>query len=993
MAYNYSEEEQKILKFWQENKIFEKSLEQTQKGKAFVFYDGPPFATGAPHYGHLLQSVVKDAIPRYKTMKGFHVERQWGWDCHGLPIENIVEKELGTKSKKEIVAMGVKKFNGLCRDRIFTFMHEWEAIIPRFGRWVDMKNSYRTIDFEYMQSEWWAFKELYKKGLIYEDYRSMYICPRCETTLSQGEVAEGYKDIKDLSATVKFKVKNPGKHGLPENSYLLAWTTTPWTLPGNVALAVGKDIDYAYVKTSMEHEMEMSANGQIEEKIYTKPNETIIFFKDYFTKINAVHLSSLEHNVFEVDGDQLRFYKDENTKKEIIEKYGGRIVKGKELIGLEYEPLFDFYSKDENLKNRENGWKVCSGDFVNTEEGTGIVHIAPAFGADDMALGRKENLPFVQHVKMDGTFKPEMKEFTGLDLKSRAKNKPEEIREADLTIVKRLEQKGLLFVYEKYEHSYPHCWRCDTALLNYATSSWFVAVEKIKSKLLKTAKKINWSPEHIKEGRFGQWLIGARDWSISRQRFWANTIPVWRCNKCKKELVFASSLELEKSSGIKVNDLHKDVVDEVIFDCKCGGKFSRVPDVLDTWFDSGSVPFATKRPMPADFIGEAQDQTRAWFYYQHVLSGALFNKEAFKNCIVTGIVLAEDGKKMSKKLKNYPNPVDVIEKYGADAMRFYMLNSPVVQAENLSFSEKGVDEIAKKNISRLYNVLAFYELYADGTLSSDKSKNILDIWILSRLKELIRVSTEGYENYQLDVAVRPIIDFIDDFSTWYLRRSRDRFKEDRLDKKDALATLRYVLNMLSKVIAPSMPFFAEYIFQKTRETSDCESVHLSAWPSLSKQTTPEILVEMSQVRDVVNLALGERILAGIKVKQPLAKLKVKSLKSKALGEELLGLIKDEVNVKEIIFDSSIEKEVELDVTITPELREEGIIREIIRAVQAERKEQKLVPQDKIFVELIVPQKEKDIIEKNKEFLLKEFKAIEISTQLGDEIIIKIDLVK
>ena len=930
MAYNYSEEENKILKFWDEKKIFEKSLEQTKKGKAFVFYDGPPFATGTPHYGHLLQSVIKDAIPRYKTMQGFYVERQWGWDCHGLPIENIVEKELGTKSKKEIMAMGVKKFNDFCRERIFTFMHEWETIIPRFGRWADMAHPYCTMDFEYMQAEWWAFKELYKKGLIYEDYRSMHICPRCETTLSQGEVAEGYKDIKDLSAIVKFKLA-----GQP-NTYFLAWTTTPWTLPGNVALAVGAEIEYVKVKTGAE--IFILAKNRVGEVTKEKPHEII------------------------------------------------GTLKGKDLVGLKYEPMFDYYSKNENLKNRENGWKVYAADFINTEDGTGIVHIAPAFGTDDMTLGKKENLPFVQHVKMDGTFKEEAGEFAGLDLKSRAKDKPEEIREADLTIVKYLEQKGFLFTSEKYTHSYPHCWRCDTALLNYATSSWFVAVEKIKSKLLKTAKKIQWAPDHIKEGRFGQWLQGARDWSISRQRFWANTIPVWRCDKCKKEIVFASAAELEKASGVKVVDLHKDVVDEVIFNCSCGGKMQRVPDVLDTWFDSGSVPFATKRPIPADFIGEAQDQTRAWFYYQHVLVGALFGKEAFNHCVVTGIVLAEDGKKMSKKLKNYPDPTVVMERYGADAMRFYMLNSPVVQAENLSFSEKGVDEVAKKNISRLYNVLAFYELYKDGTATHNKSKNVLDQWIVSRLAELVATSTEGYENYKLDVAVRPLVDFIDDFSVWYLRRSRERFKDEGTHRKDALATLRYVLQTLSKVMAPAMPFFAEYIFQRTREDNGVESVHLSAWPKLAKHKV-EILIQMAEVRLIVNLALAERIAKGIKVKQPLASLKVKNEKSKIKSEkELLALIKDEVNVKEIIFDNKITYEVELDINLTEELKEEGAMREIIRAVQAERKEQNLVPQDRIFVELFVPKEEKIIVEKNREFLLKEFRALEITVneKVGEE---------
>jgi len=954
MPYNYSEQENKILKFWQEKKIFEKSLEKTLrpaqgKQKPFVFYDGPPFATGTPHYGHLLQSVIKDAIPRYKTMQGFYVERQWGWDCHGLPIENIVEKKLGTKSKKDIVAMGVKKFNDLCREQIFTFIHEWEIVIPRFGRWADMEHPYRTMDFEYMQSEWWAFKELYKKGLIYEDYRSMHICPRCETTLSQGEVSEGYKDIKDLSATVKFKVKNPEKHGLPENTYLLAWTTTPWTLPGNVALAVGEKIKYIVIEFE---------------------NNNYILAEERVTDI----FKEKEHKIV----------------KEFL---------GKDLIGLEYEPLFDNYAKSEKLKNRENGWKVYAGDFVNTEDGTGIVHIAPAFGTDDMMLGKKENLPFVQHVKMDGTFKEEMGELAGKDLKPRAKDKPEEIREADLDMIRLLEQKGLLFASEKYQHSYPHCWRCDTALLNYATSSWFVAVEKIKPILLKTAKKINWSPAHIKEGRFGQWLQGARDWSISRQRFWANTIPVWRCEKCKKENVFASAEELNKASGVKVNDLHKDVVDEVIFDCSCGGKMKRVPDVLDTWFDSGSVPFATKRPIPADFIGEAQDQTRAWFYYMHVLSGALFKKEAFKNCIVTGIVLAEDGKKMSKKLNNYPDPKEVMEKYGADAMRFYILSSPVVQADNLSFSEKGVSEIANKNISRLYNVLSFYDIYKNETEASDKSKNILDAWILSRLNKLVGDITDGYENYRVDLATRPLVDFIDEFSVWYLRRSRERFKEDNIDKKDALATLRFVLEKIAFLIAPSMPFFAEEIYSNVKKDNSPESVHLCDWPKSNKKLINKDLEEkMNELRNFVNLALAERIVKGMKVKQPLASLKIKNIKSKIKGEDnLLELIKDEVNVKEIIFDETIESEVELDINLTEELQEEGMLREIIREVQSQRKEQKLIPQDKISVEISILHKEKLIIEKNREFLLKEFRATEIIVNEqnieGEKFLVKINLIK
>ncbi|MDP3882750.1 MAG: isoleucine--tRNA ligase [Candidatus Staskawiczbacteria bacterium] len=938
--FDFPKKEEEILKFWQDNRIFEKTLEKTKGKKTFVFYDGPPFATGAPHYGHLLQSAIKDAIPRYKTMQGFYVERQWGWDCHGLPIENIVEKNLGTKNKKEIVQMGVKKFNDLCREQIFTFINEWEKIIPRFGRWADMKNPYRTMDFEYMQAEWKAFKELYKKGLIYEGKKSMHICPRCETTLSQGEVADGYKDIKDLSGTFKFKLSaqggpaSGGKNKFPENTYFLAWTTTPWTLPGNSALAVGEKVKYVLANLKNEN--------------YILAEERV---KDIF------------------NGKEYKVVKE---------------FKGRDLVGLEYEPLFDNYIRSA---------KVYSADFVNTEDGTGIVHIAPAFGADDMELGKQKNLPFIQHVKMDGTFGEDMGELSGTDLKSRAKNKTEEIREADLTVVKLLEKKGLLFEYKKYEHSYPHCWRCDTALLNYATSSWFVAVEKIKPLLLKTAKKINWSPSHIKEGRFGQWLKGARDWSISRQRFWANTIPVWRCKKCNKEFVFGSAKELEEKSGTKISDLHKDFVDEIIFGCECGGEVQRIPDVLDTWFDSGSVPFATNRPMPADFIGEAQDQTRAWFYYQHVLVGALFSKEAFKNCIVTGIVLAEDGKKMSKKLKNYPDPAEIIEKYGADATRFYMLNSPVVQADNFSFSEKGVDEIVKKNISRLYNVFSFYKLYDNNTLSLATSKNKLDKWIISRLNNLIKDITDGYENYRLDLATRPLTDFIDDLSVWYLRRSRERFKEENNDKKDALGTLRYVLLNTAFLMAPTMPFFAEYLFEGVREKSNEESVHLMGWPKYNKKLIDKQLEEdMAEVRNIVNLALAERVANNLKVRQPLTSLKVKSKKLKVLSEELMDLVKDEVNVKEILFIDKIEKEVELDTNLTEELKEEGILREIIRFVQGARKDADLKPFDNIIAYFTAEEPLVSIINKYKENLLKEITAQEIKLEEGQDINFKKDII-
>ncbi len=956
MAYNFPEEENKILKFWEENQIFEKTLEKTEGEKPFVFYDGPPFATGLPHYGHLLQSAIKDVIPRYKTMQGFYVKRQWGWDCHGLPIENIVEKELGTKSKKDIVAMGVKKFNDLCRERVFTFIKEWEQIIPRFGRWSDMKNPYRTMDFEYMQSEWWAFKELHKKGLIYEDYRSMHICPRCETTLSQGEVADGYKNIKDLSVTIEFKVASD-----PKTSFL-AWTTTPWTLPGNVALAVGPDIEYVTIEK----------------------------------KDNGV-------------SDMVRFILAKKQLERIFKGQDYKIIttqKGSELVGISYVPLFDYYANDKDLKNRENGWKVYGADFVNDEDGTGIAHEAPTFGADDWSLLKKENLPFVQHVKMDGTFKPEVLDFPNLDLKPRAKDKPEEIREADLAVVKFLEAKGLVFNHEKYEHSYPHCWRCDTALINYATSSWFVAVEKIKPTLLKTSKKINWIPEHIKEGRFGQWLAGARDWSISRQRFWANTIPVWRCEKCNKEHIFASAVELKKASGVLVSDLHKDVVDAVTFACSCGGLVKRVPDVLDTWFDSGSVPFASLgfplenkkevlKRLPADFVGEAQDQTRAWFYYQHVLIGALFDEEAFKNCMVTGIVLAEDGKKMSKKLKNYPDPMDVMEKHGADAMRLYMLSSPVVQAENLLFSEKGVDEV-KRKLLVLQNVYTFFTTYVDKKdfpghktapgSAKDKtapgSANILDKWIISKMDHIISIVEFELNKYNVVKATNAIEDFfINDLSLWYLRRSRKRFHADFVGRKEAIETLYYVLLNTLKVIAPVIPFFAERMYQDLKMENMPESIHLFDWPSKGDkaQTDLELEQKMDETRTVVTLALAQRSEKAIKIRQPIAWIKIKDKNLKIKDEvELLELIKDEVNAKEILFDDKIEKEVELNTEITEELRQEGLVRDIVRAIQGERKEQGLKPEDVVLVDILIDEKEKTMIEKNREFLLKETRAKELS---------------
>lgn len=1104
---NWSEKEEEILSFWNKNEIFEKTLAKNKGKKHFVFYDGPPFATGLPHYGHLLASIIKDAIPRYQTMKGKYVRRKWGWDCHGLPVETLIEKDLGLEHKKDIEEYGIDKFNKAAKDSVFMYDKEWKKIIPRTGRWIDMDGGYKTMDSGYTESIWWAFKEMYDKGLVYKGYKSMHICPRCETTLSTTEVADGYKDITDISVTAKFElVDEPG-------TYVLAWTTTPWTLPGNVALAVNQDIMYVKVKT--------------EEGLFV---------------VAKARLSDVM----------------EGKKYEVVEK-----IKGGNLVGKQYKPVFDYYAKNKQLENRENGWKIYAGDFVTTESGTGVVHIAPAFGEDDMNLGKKYNLPFVQHVAFDGRFKEEVKDFAGLLVK------PKDNHQAtDIEIIKYLAHKGLLFSKLKITHSYPHCWRCDTPLLNYATSSWFIKVTELKDKLVKLNKKVNWIPETIGEGRFGNWLENARDWSISRTRFWGAPLPVWECGKCEDRVVVGSVEDINKklkkrnnyfimrhgeaennvgnivsskignghhltdngkkqinatikelkkkkidliisspflrtketaqlvAEGLGINkndivfddrvkeidtgildgkptseyhayfsgldekvtkrpeggenlldvkrrmmdvlvetdekyegknvlivsheyplwaivagvsgmnkedtvrikeesgddfmknaevreiefkpfphnedwelDLHRPYIDEIIFPCDCGGEMERIPDVFDCWIESGSMPFAQfhypfenkdefKNNFPADFIAEGIDQTRGWFYTSLVISTALFGKSPYKNVVVNGLVMAEDGKKMSKRLKNYPETWDILNKYSADALRYYMLASPIVHGEDLNFSEKGVDEVQKKVIGRTLNVLSFYKLFEDRDINADsKSKNILDKWIISRLCQTIQEIDESMESYELDRAVRPIGIFVDDLSTWYLRRSRGRFKgEDLDDKNNALATLRFVLIEFAKAIAPAMPFLAENIYREVG--GEKESVHLEDWSS-ADGVDKNILREMEEVRKIVSLGLEARATAGLKVRQPLSKLKVKS---KNLKDELTALIKDEVNVKDVVFDIAINEEVELDTEITPQLKKEGRFREFVRFVQDMRKKEKFTPSDLAIINIETDSNGKALVE-------------------------------
>jgi len=927
--------EKQILEFWKKEKIFEKSLRKKSPKGDFVFYDGPPFATGTPHYGHIVASLMKDMVPRFWTMRGYHVERKWGWDTHGLPIEVIVEEELGIQHKKDIEKIGIEKFNETCRSKVLMYAEEWKKVIQRMGRWVDMENPYMTMDLKFMESVWWVFKELWDKDLIYEGYKSMHICPRCETTLSQSEVSQAYLDIVDISVIAKFElVDEPG-------TFVLAWTTTPWTLPGNVALAMGKNLQYAKVvsRVSLENPKE----------------EYYILVKNNLDKIFA--------------GKDYKIIAD---------------VKAEDLEGKKYKPLFDYFL-NQDLKNKENLYTIQLADFVTIEDGTGVVHIAPAFGEEDMILGQEKKLPFIQHVKMNGQIIDQVSDFKGMEVKP--KDNPQS---TDLKIIEFLEKKGLVFKTEKFVHAYPHCYRCDSPLLNYATSSLFVKINEIKDRLFKNAKSINWVPQHIKEGRFGKWLEGARDWSISRQRFWGSVIPIWVCERCGEKKVIGSIKELEKLSGEKITDLHKHFIDKITFDCTngCGGKMKRISDVLDCWFESGSMPYGQmhypfenkkrfEKNFPAQFIAEGADQTRAWFYYLHVLSTALKNKPAFKNVIVNGIVLAEDGKKMSKKLNNYPDPMMVFDKYGADAMRYYLACSPVMKAEDLCFSEKAVAEVVKKVLMLILNVFSFYQLYLiKGIKPSSRSRHILDRWILSRIEGLKSEITQGYENYDLNLATRPIKGFVDDLSTWYLRRSRERIKSGKTnEKKCALQTLTYVFFEFAKIIAPAMPFIADYLYREMKGKK--QSVHLEDWPKVNQRLINKKLeAKMQIVRTICSQALEKRVEAGIKVRQPLLELKTGGFK---LEKALVQLIKEEVNVKGIIFSKSIKEGVVLNTMITEELKEEGAVREFVRQVQALRKENKLTPKDKIRVYY---EQDKEIIEKHKKQIQKQVIAKEIIFREG-----------
>ena len=1119
--------EERILEFWRENKTFEKSLKKESPKGNYVFYDGPPFATGQMHYGHILGSTAKDAIGRYQTMQGYHVPRKWGWDCHGLPIENIVEKELGIAGHKEIEQYGIEKFIEYAKSKVLHYEDDWESGVERIGRWVDFRGGYKTMDNTFIESVWWALSEFNKKGLIYEGVRVLAYCTRCETPIANSEIAmdNSYKDLTDISVYVKFELTDE------PNTYLIAWTTTPWSLPGDTALAINKDIVYVKIKIAAENN-----------------NEFLILAKDTLSNV----LKGKDYS--------------------IVEEF-----KGEKLIGKSYKSFFKYYENVE-MPHKENIWKIWHADFVTTEKGTGIAHEAPAFGEDDMNLAKANNIPMIIHINNSGEFKSEVTDFAGLKVKPKDTDEDKDAHQrTDIEIIKYLAKIGVLFAKEKIIHSYPHCMRCDTPIIYYALPSWFINITKIKKDILKNAEEMNWIPEYLKEGRFKNIVESAPDWNISRNRYWASPLPIWKCEKCK-ELKFIGSLdelkENTKKSGnryfvmrhgeteankkgiicslpsgkwhldkdgiqqvntsaeflkdkkidliftsdftrtietaeimreklglkkedvivdkklremgaysfdgkqwneyhafhtktpenftMRVNkdesyqdvkirmssflyevdekyqnknillvthggpawlltagaegknvketlsmildkkdyhylqnaevkeisfvpiphnanfelDFHRPYIDNINFVCPCGNITKRIPEVLDCWFESGSMPFAQdhfpfenknwqKNNFPAGFVAEYIAQTRTWFYYSLAVSSTLFGHAPFKNIVTTGTLRAEDGQKISKSKKNYPDPWIFIDTYGVDALRMYLMSGPLMKGEDTNFSEKSVQEIASKIIGRLDNVVTFYELYRDKKLENKNSalgsENVLDVWIISRLNQITEEVTTGMKAYDMAFATRPFELFIEDLSTWYVRRSRERIKDGDTDAKQ---TLYFVLKNLAKLIAPFAPFSAEDIWRRLCIEGDEESVHLCDWIE-EGEVNVKIIEEMQKVRDIVSLGLKERQKAGIPVRQPLNKLTVSWFFDTTFSREYEEIIKEELNIKifEIVKSDNQETTITLDTEITPELKAEGDSRELCRALQDMRKKMGLTPSDVISLFVGTNEKGKGLIEK------------------------------
>lgn len=1012
---DFAKREKEVLKYWNENGIFEKSIRLREGGPTFSFYDGPPTANGKPHIGHVLTRVMKDIIPRYKTMKGYKVLRKAGWDTHGLPVELEVEKELGINGKPEIEKYGIEPFIKRCKSSVWKYEKEWEKISERVGFWADMKNPYVTYHNSYIESVWWSLKEIWKQGLLYRGHKIVPYCPRCGTALSSHEVAQGYKDVKESSVFVKFTIKGQ------EQTYFMAWTTTPWTLPSNVALTVNPDVTYVKVKCK---------------------DETYILAE------------ALAGTVLEEDF-------------EVLDRF-----KGTDLVGIEYEPLFNFAKID------KKAFYIVADEFVTLTDGTGIVHTAPAFGEDDARVGKAYDLPFVQLVDEEGKFCEEVVPWKGVFVK-----------DADPEIIKDLEKRNLIYKKMDYEHSYPFCWRCDTPLLYYARNAWFIKMTEVRERLLKNNREINWLPENIREGRFGNFLENVVDWSLSRERYWGTPLPIWECGCGCLHVVGSINELMEMGDNVPPDiELHKPYIDKVRLNCPgCGQKASmkRVPEVIDCWYDSGSMPFAQwhypfenrdvfEENFPADFISEAIDQTRGWFYTLLAISTLLFDKPSYKNVIVLGHVQDKEGQKMSKHKGNVLDPWIVLDKQGADAVRWYFYTSSAPWLPSRFYSE-AVSEVQRKFMGTLWNTYAFYILYAnidmfnpnDYTLEYQKLSSI-DKWILSKLQTLIKLVDANLENYRITEPARAIEDFVDDLSNWYVRRSRDRFWQDGMpqDKINAYMTLYTVLSTLTKLIAPFVPFMAEDIYKNLARKTDAtapESVHLCDYPKADEGLIDKQLeTNMDNVLKIVVLGRACRNTAGIKNRQPLGKLFVKA--GFTLPQEFENLVKDELNVKEIVFTQDTRfftayvlkpqlkvlgprygklvasigkalleldgheaverfkekrpirvnidgKSIELsendvlvevtqkegfvshsehDITVvlnthlTPELVEEGFVREIISKIQAMRKEAGFEVQDRIKLYYNGNPRIGEIIERNRKQICDEVLANECAEKLPNE---------
>jgi len=905
-----------MLARWDEEKLFEKTLEKTKNGKPFVFFEGPPTANGKPGIHHVISRAFKDAIPRYQTMRGRRVDRKGGWDTHGLPVELQVEKTLGISGKPQIenlvegdVHASIIEFNKKCKESVWAYLDEWVKATRRMGYWVDIDNAYVTYKNEYIESLWSVLKQVNARGLLYQGHKVVPHCPRCGTALSSHEVAQGYKTVTDESVFVKFAVVGEAA------TFFLGWTTTPWTLPGNVALAVGVGVDYVRVKVG--EEFYILAEALVEKVL--------------------------------------------GEGAEVVAK-----MKGADLVGKEYVPLFDYLRNEISAEDRANAFKVYAADFVTTTDGSGIVHTAVMYGVDDYDLGEKVGLPKVHTVGEDGKFLPFITKWTGKFVKSDTVEKE---------VIADLQERGLLLRSEKYEHEYPFCWRCSTPLLYYAKDSWFIRMSGLSAEMQKRNNEIHWVPEHIQQGRFGEWLKNVKDWAISRERYWGTPLPIWKCDSCEKFDVLGSAAEISAKGMAAPDDLHRPFVDDISYACECGGRKTRVKEVADVWFDSGAMFVAQwgykwgeegearanfEAHFPADYIAEAIDQTRGWFYTLMAVATLLELDAPFKNVVCISHILDGKGVKMSKSKGNIIDPWEIFNEYGADPARFFMFATSQPGDPKL-FDKKSVDEVVKKVFLIMWNVLEFYKLYP-GTVGHEiNTDHPLDAWLAARLQKTVNYVTEQLDAYELTNATRELAAFVTDLSTWYVRRSRGRFKAANADSANAAAMLRHTLVTIAKLFAPFTPMIADGLYREVAGAG--ESVHLQDWPTTGA-VDENILAQMDLMRTLVTQALEQRAKTGIPIRQALGKLTVPQ---EAAGlAPLFEILQDEINVEVVEVGDALA----LDTTMTPELLEKGMVRELVRHINAARKEAKLNPGQPAVVRASAPADLQGVITRNAEELLR-----------------------